>query len=70
MMELTQRQQLIRQRAVGKPSLTRMQTLIETGDRKLNDIQIRFEELLNIFNKFDSAQSELEPSDYVDHSGE
>jgi hypothetical protein len=47
-----------------------MQTFIETGDRKLNNIQARFEELPKIFNKFESAQSELELSDDVDHSGE
>jgi hypothetical protein len=70
MMEATQRQRLIRQRAVAKASLTRMQTFIETGGCKLNDIQVRFEELPNIFNKFDRAQSELELSDDVDQSGE
>ena len=42
------RQQLIRQRAVSKSSLTRMETFIETGERKLNDIQVRFDELPNI----------------------
>jgi hypothetical protein len=46
-----------------------MQSFIETGDRKLNDIQVRFEELPNIFNRFDNAQSELELSDDTDHSG-
>jgi hypothetical protein len=42
------RQQLIRQRAVAKSSLTRMETFIETGERKLNYIQVRFDELPNI----------------------
>jgi hypothetical protein len=55
-------------RAVAKSSFTRMQTFIETGDRKLNDIHVRFEELPNIFNKFEAAQSELELSDDTDHS--
>jgi hypothetical protein len=45
-----------------------MQTFIETGDCKLNDIQVRFVELPNIFNKFETAQSELELSDDTDHS--
>jgi hypothetical protein len=42
-MDALKRQQLVRQRAVAKGSLTRMQKFIETGDRKLNDIQVRFE---------------------------
>jgi len=37
-----------------------MQTFIETVDRKLNDIQVRFDELPNIFNNSETAQSELE----------
>ena len=67
-MEHNRRQQLIRQRAVAKSSLTRMQTFIETGERKLNDIQVRFDELPNTFNKFETAQTELELSDDSDHS--
>jgi len=62
------RRQLVRQRAVSKGSLTRMQTFIETGDRKLKEMQVRFEELSNIYNKFETAQSELELFDEVDHS--
>jgi hypothetical protein len=46
-----------------------MQSFIETGDRKPNDIQVRFEEFPNIYNKFEEAQSELELFD-VDHSGD
>jgi hypothetical protein len=57
-MDSSQRTQRIRQRAVAKASLTRMQTFIETGDRKLHEIQVRFDELPNIFNKFESAQSD------------
>ena len=45
-----------------------MQTLIETGDCKLNDIQVRFDELPNIYNKSENAQSELELSDDTDYS--
>jgi len=67
-MEPNRRQQLIRQRAVAKSSLTRMQTFIETGERKINDIQFRFYELPNIFNKFETAQTEVELSDDSDHS--
>jgi hypothetical protein len=66
-MDAQRRTQLIRQRAVAKASLTRMQTFIETGDRKINNIQVRCEELPNIFNKFEMAQSELELFDEVDH---
>ena len=61
------RNQLIRQRVVTKPSLTCMQTFIETGDHKVNNIQVRFDELRNIFNKFETAQSELELPDDTDH---
>ena len=67
-MEAIQCTQLIGQCAVAKASLTRMQTFIETGDRKLNEIEVRFEGLPNIFNKFETAQSELELSDDTDHS--
>jgi hypothetical protein len=45
-----------------------MHSFIETGDRKPNDKQMRFEELPNIYNKFEMAQSELELFGGVDHS--
>jgi len=61
------KRQLVKQRAVAKGSLTRIHTFIETGDRKLNDMQVRSEELPNIYNKFETAQSELELFDDVDH---
>ena len=48
----TRRTQIITQRPVCKASLTRMQTFIQTGDRKLHEIQVRFDELPNIINKF------------------
>ena len=67
-METTRVQQLRRQRAVAKSSLTRMQIFITTGDRKLNEIEVRFDELPNIYNKFETAQSELELSGDSDHS--
>jgi len=67
-MDATRRAQLIRQRAVDKSSTTIMQIFIETCDRKLNDIQVRFDELSNIYNKFETAQIELELSDDTDYS--
>jgi hypothetical protein len=56
MMESSRRQEVVRQRVVAKGNLTRMQSFIETGDRKANDMQVRFEELPNIYNKFEMAQ--------------
>jgi hypothetical protein len=44
-MEPSRHQQLIRQRSVAKASLTRMQTFIETSDPKLNETQLRFDDL-------------------------
>jgi len=67
-MEAIQRQQLIRQLAVAKYSLRRMQTLIKTGDRKPNDIQVKFHELPKIYNKCETAQNELQMSDDTDYS--
>jgi len=65
-MAATRHAQLIRLRAVAKSFLTRMQSLMQTGDRKLNDIQVWFDELPKIYNKFETAQSELELSDATD----
>jgi len=45
-----------------------MQSFIETGERKLNDIQVSFEELPKIYNKFEMAQCELELSEDTDYS--
>jgi hypothetical protein len=47
-----------------------MQTFIDTGDCKVNEIQVRSDDLPVIFNKFDNAQGELELSDDMDHSGD
>jgi len=44
-----------------------MQTFIESGDRKVNEIQVRFDDLQSIFNRYDTAQNELELSDDMDH---
>jgi hypothetical protein len=69
-MDAAIRKKLIKQRGVTKASLTRMQNFIETGDRKLNDIQVRFEELPRILDKFETAQNELECIDDTDYSGD
>jgi hypothetical protein len=50
--------------------LSRIQNIIEAGDRKLNEIQVRSDELPRIFNRYDTAQSELELSDDTDHFGD
>jgi len=50
--------------------LTRIQSFIETGEVKVNDIQLRFNKLLDIFNRYDIAQSELEISDDTDHTSD
>jgi len=39
-----------------------MQILIESGDHKLNSIQVRSDELPKIYNKFETSQSKLELS--------
>jgi len=67
-MDSTRRKQLIRQRVLAKPSIKRMQTFMETRDRKLNDIEVRFDEMPNIYNNFETVQSELELSDDTDYS--
>jgi len=69
-MDSTRQQQLIKQRPVARGMLTRIQTFIDTGDQKINDIQVRFNKLPDIFSRYDTAQSELELSDDVDHSGD
>jgi len=44
-MDEERRKQLIRQRAPAKASLTRLQKYIDSGERKVNQLQIRYEEL-------------------------
>ena len=68
-MDIIRRTQLIRQRAVAKSALTRMQTFIESGDRKVNEIQVRFDDLQGIFDRYDTAQNELELFDDTDYFG-
>jgi hypothetical protein len=62
------RKKLIKQRGVAKTSLTRVQNFIETGDHNVNEIQVRFNKLPDILNKYETAQEELECSDEIDHS--
>jgi hypothetical protein len=69
-MDSTHCQQLIKLRAVARGMLSRIQNFIETGYQKINDIHVRFNKLPDIFSRYDTAQSELELSDDVDHSGD
>jgi hypothetical protein len=64
------RDQLIRRRAVAKSALTRMQNFLDTGDTKIHEIKVISHELPVIFNKYDTAQDELESLDDNDHSGD
>jgi len=41
---------------------------LESGDLKVNEIKVRFDELPGIFNKYDTAQDELELHDDTGHS--
>ena len=50
----------IRRRAVARPDLTRVPKFIEVNDRKLNEIQVRFDELPEIRSKYETAQDALE----------
>ena len=47
--------------------LTLIQSFLEAGEQKINDIQVRFNKLPDILNRYDTAQSELELSDDTDH---
>jgi hypothetical protein len=67
-MDDQQRRRLIRQRAVVKYSLTRMQTYIKEGERKIHDLQVRYADLPNILCKYEAVQGELEQLDDFDHS--
>ena len=66
-MDLIRKQQLIRQRAVAKSTLTRVQTFIESGDFEVNEIQVRCDDLQSLFDKYDIPQCELELGDDSDH---
>jgi hypothetical protein len=67
-MEPELRKKLIRQRAVAKTSLTRLQNFIAAAEHKVNELQVRYDELPTIYTKYDNAQNELEISDEDDHS--
>jgi len=67
-MDSAHRKKLVRQRAVAKSSLTRLQNFIEISECKLHDLQVRHEELPNILCKFETAQNELEITDDGDYS--
>jgi hypothetical protein len=69
-MEASIHSRFIKQRGVVKASLKRIQNFIQTGDRKLGDIQVTFEELPKLFDKFDIAQNELACLDDTDYSGD
>jgi hypothetical protein len=59
-MNAVTRKRLITQRAIAKASLTRFHKFIGSGDIKVNELQVRYEELPNTFIKFETAQTELE----------
>jgi len=42
----------------------------EAGDQNTNEIQVRFDELQGNFNRYDTAQNELELLDDTDHFGD
>jgi hypothetical protein len=69
-MDPIRRTQLIKQRGVARGMLSHIQSFINTGEQKLNDIQVRFNKLPDIFNRSDIAQGELELSDDTHHSGD
>jgi hypothetical protein len=68
-MDAELRKKLVRQRAVAKASLTRLQNFLETGDCKLHDLQVRYADLSNLLTKFENAQIELEAAN-DDHVNE
>jgi hypothetical protein len=47
---------------------SRIQTFIEGGEEKRNEIQVGLNKLPDIFNRYDTALGELEISDDADHS--
>jgi hypothetical protein len=67
-MDPAERKQLVKKRAVARGMLSRMQTFIESGEHKIQEIQVRFDDLPIIFNNYDTVQSDLEVSDDRDHS--
>jgi len=66
-MNATRRAQLIRQSAVANSSIARMQTFIESGHCKVNEIQMMFDDLQGICGRYDTAQNELDLTNDTDH---
>jgi len=58
-MDTNRRTKLVKQRIETRGILSRIQNFIEVGDQKMNEIQVRFNKLPHIFNRYDIAQSEL-----------
>jgi len=69
-MDAARHQQLTKQRTVAWGTLTRIQHYIEAGEHKINEVQVRFNKLSDIFNRYDTAQSEMKLLDETDHSGD
>jgi len=69
-MDATQRARLTKQGSVARGMLTRIQSFIEACEQKINDIQVKFNKLPDIFNRYDIAQSELELSDDADYTAD
>jgi len=69
-MDAVHRARLTKQRSVARGILTRIQSFLEAGEQKINDIQVRFNKLPDIFKRYDTAQSELELSDDTDHTSD
>jgi len=44
-----------------------MQTFIDSGDLKVNEIKVRLDKLSSILSKYESAQDELECLDEADY---
>jgi len=65
-MNATRHEQNIGQSPVPKSSITRMQTFIDSGDSKMNEIQVRFDDIQGIFDRYDTAQNELGLSNDTD----
>jgi len=47
-----------------------LHAFIASGDSRLNEIQVRFDDLQGIFHRYDTAQNELELSFNTDHFGD
>jgi hypothetical protein len=69
-MDSTRRAQIINEQSVLTGMLSRIQNFIEVGDQKINEIQVRFNKLVDIFKRYDIAHSELEISADTDHTGD